>query len=176
MAVELLDALDGLDGRTLQLELPFIGKLGEDAQKRGDRVIDEAFHMQNLRDTVAETQEKAGKAEADAVKYEAKAAAAQSEKEKAEFERLAKAAHETREKYEQNARDFTKRYAMLQMYSEYIDKHGARAQDVSFDSWMEQRAQTDDFEQKWAALNTQLGVLVPGLQGGLQGQADVALA
>jgi hypothetical protein len=170
-------ALDGLDGRTLQLELPFLGKIGEDAQKRGDRVIDEAFHMQNLRDTVQETQAKASKAEADALKYEEKARAAQSEKDKAEFERLAKAAHETRQKYEQTARDFTQRYAMMQMYSEYIDKHGARSTELSFDDWMKQRAQSTEFDQKWAALNQQLGVVSPqGLVAPAPGRSDVALA
>lgn len=170
-------AMDGLDGRTVQLKLPFM-TLGENAQERGDRVIDEAFHMQNLRETVQETQDKAAKSELDAKKYEEKAAAAKTEKERAENERLAQAARETKEKYEQHARDFTKRYALMQKYSEYIDQYGARSQTTSFDDWMKQATQTADLDKKWMALNTQLGVLIPKdlLPVGFQGRSDVALA
>ena len=173
-------ALDGLDGKTIQLELPFGVKLGENAQQRGDRVIDEAFHMQNLRETVAETQDKSKKALADAAKYDAKAQdPSKTDKEKAEFERLAQSARETSERYENQARDFTKRYAMMQKYSEYIDKYGAHSNTMSFDEWMKQSAQCDDLEAKWCKLNSQLGLLIPQNgpgQPGMTGRADVALA
>ena len=173
-------ALDGLDGKTLQLELPFGMKFGENAQQRGDRVIDEAFHMQNLRETVAETQDKSKKALADAAKYDAKAQdPSKTAEERADFERLAKSARETSERYENQARDFTKRYAMMQKYSEYIDKYGAHSNAMSFDEWMKQSTQCDDLEAKWCKLNTQLGLLIPQNgpgQSGMAGRADVALA
>lgn len=171
-------ALDGLDGKTIQLELPFGVKLGENAQQRGDRLIDEAFHMQNLRDTVQETQDKSKKALDDASKYDGKAKEAKTDKDREEFEKLAKSARDASQRYENQARDFTKRYAMMQKYSEYIDKYGAHSNVMSFDEWMKQSAQCDDLDKKWSALNTQLGLLVPGEMpgAGLAGRADVALA
>ena len=170
--------LDGMDGKTIQLELPFGVKLGEDATRRGDRIIDEAFHMQNLRETVADTQKKASNAEADAKKYEDKAAQAKTEKDRLDNEKAAKAAHEAAEKYKNTAADFTKRYALMQMYSEYIDKHGAHNATASFDDWMKQQSQCDNLDKKWCALNEQLGLANPlqNLQPGPARRADVALA
>jgi hypothetical protein len=168
-------ALDGLDGKTIQLELPFGVKIGENAERRADRIIDEAFHLQNLRETVTDYQKKSAKAEADAKKFEETAANTKDEKVRARNELAAKSAHETAQKYDRNAADFTKRYAMMQMYSEYIDQHGARSKTVSFDDWMKQSAQVQCLDQKWVALNEQLGVCLPG-QPVLAGRQDVALA
>jgi hypothetical protein len=170
-------ALDGLDGKTVQLELPFGVKIGENAGHRADRLIDEAFHMQNLRESVEETKKKAANAEKDAQKYELKAAGARTDKDRQDNEKLARSAHQAAEKYQRNAADFTKRYAMMQKYSEYIDKFGAHNTTTSFDDWMKQSAQTEDLDKKWLALNEQLGLDHPNsLQPALAGRSDVALA
>ena len=120
------------DGKTVQLELPLFGgiHLGENSDQRADRIIDDAHHMQNLRETVEETKKKAQEAKTP----------------------------EERAKYEGRAADFTKRYAMMQKYSDFIDKHGAGSKEPSFEAWMSQTAQTKDLNSLWAALNKQLGV------------------
>lgn len=138
-----------MDGKTKQLELPLFGSisLGENAEQRADRIIDDAHHMQNLRETVEETKKKAQEAKTP----------------------------EERAKYEARAADFTKRYAMMQKYSEYIDKHGAGSETPSFEEWSSQTAQVKDFNHLWAALNTHLGVTGgPVLEPGQS--ADVAFA
>lgn len=121
-----------MDGKTRQLELPLFGSisLGENAEQRADRIIDDAHHMQNLRETVEETKKKAREAKTP----------------------------EERAKYEGRAADFTKRYAMMQKYSEYIDKHGPNSETPSFQAWVGQATETKDFNDLWAALNSRLGV------------------
>lgn len=134
------------DGKTVQLKLFGGLSLGETAEKRADRIIDDAHHMQNLRETIEETKKKAQEAKSP----------------------------EERAKYEARAADFTKRYAMMQKYSEYIDEHGAKATSPSFDEWMTQGVQAKDLNALWAALNSKLGVA-----GGPQlepGSTDLAYA
>ena len=136
------------DGKTVQLELPLFGgiHLGENAEQRADRIIDDAHHMQNLRETVEETKKKAQEAKTP----------------------------EERAKYEARAADFTKRYAMMQKYSDFIDKHGAGSKEPTFEQWMSQTAQAKDLDNLWAALNKKLGV--PGGPQMMPGQSDVAYA
>ncbi len=136
------------DGKTVQLELPLFGgiSIGENAEQRADRIIDDAHHMQNLRETVEETKKKAREAKTP----------------------------EERAKYEDRAADFTKRYAMMQKYSDYVGKHGSGTTNPTFEEWMSQTAQTKDLNSLWAALNEKLGV--PGGPQVAPGQPDVAYA
>jgi PHD/YefM family antitoxin component YafN of YafNO toxin-antitoxin module len=147
-----------LDGRTKQLELPFGFKLGEDAQGRADRIIDENFHVQNLRETVDETKDKAAKQDQLARELDKKAARESDLEKKKALERQAQEAREKKATYETRATDFTQRYALMQKYSEYIDQFGAKSKDPSFDQWMKDEVQVKDLGQKWASLNTQLGL------------------
>lgn len=136
------------DGQTAQLKLPLIGvvHLGENAEERAKRIINDAEHMQNLHKTIEETKKKAQEAKTP----------------------------EERKKYEARAVDFTKRYALMQKYSEYIDKYGAGATTPTFEEWMSQTAQTKDLNNLWAALNKKLGV--PGGPQLPPGHSDVAYA
>lgn len=158
-------ALDGNDGKTVQLELPFPdGKtitVGETAKERADRIIDEAWHVQNLREAVAEMEGKADKAAADAEKLEAQAAVENDPVKKAKLEKRAETARAKQAENEQKAQDFTKRYAMLQKYSEYLDKFGAHATTPTFEEWLKKSEQVKDFTTLWAALNEKLGLKPP---------------
>lgn len=156
-----------MDGRTKQLELPFGITLGEDAEGRADRIIDETYHMQNLRETVDETKQKASRHGERAQEFEKKAKLEQDALKKAELEKQAEKARADKKKYELRATDFTQRYATMQKYSEYIDQHGAGTDEPSFDTWMKQEDQVKDLGQKWAAINQHLG---------LPNRADVAAA
>jgi inositol hexakisphosphate len=147
-----------LDGRTKQLELPFGIKLGEDSDQRADRIIDQNFHMQNLRETVDETRKKSTDAGAEAKRLESEARTESDARKKAELERQAKIERERSERYDAKAQEFTKRYAQTVKYSEYIDEFGAKADTPTFEEWMKQTEQTEDLNKKWAAINSELGL------------------
>lgn len=152
------------DGKTRQLELPFGFKMGEDAEGRADRIIDETYHMQNLRETVDETKKKAANYGTKAVDLDQRAARENNAEKKRELEIQAQKARDNQIKYETRATDFTQRYATMQKYSEYIDKFGANAKDPSFDDWMKQDDQVKDLGEKWVALNKHLGLpMQPGV-------------
>ena len=146
------------DGKTKQLELPFGVTLGEDARGRADRIIDESYHLQNLRETVDTTKKDAADWASKAEKLEAQAAKEADEAQKSKLEAEAAKARKKQQKYEMRATDFTKRYATMQKYSEYVDEHGPRCEDPSFEKWMSQEHQVKDLGERWAALNTQLGL------------------
>ena len=147
-----------LDGRTKQLELPFGITLGEDSEQRADRIIDQNFHMQNLRETVDETRDKSTDARAEARRLEEQARNVDDAEQKADLERQARIERERSERYEARAQEFTKRYAQTVKYSEYIDEFGAKAETPTFEEWMKQSEQTEDLNKKWAAINTELGL------------------
>jgi hypothetical protein len=151
-----------LDGQVRQLELPFGIKLrGEDPHARADRIINDNFHMQNLRETVDEYKDKAAKEARRAEELRQKAEAESNAEKKAELQAEAAAAERKKTKYDTNACDFTKRYAMMQKYSEYIAEHGAHAQTPSFQEWIQGSAQEHDLQVKWVALNEQFGLATP---------------
>lgn len=149
-------ALDGNDGKTRQLELPLWGDekltLGEGTKERANRVINEAFHMQNLRDTVEQTQAKVDKKASEAANFESMALLESDPTKKAQLKDKAHLARSAQKKYEQNVRDFTRRYTMMQKYSEYLGKHGAHATTPTFDEWMKEPSQTADYEKRWVKL------------------------
>lgn len=147
-----------LDGKTRQLELPFGITLGEDHEDRANRIIDSNFHMQNLRETVGETQKKSSTAEAEARRLEAQAKQESDVQKKAELERKAQAERDRAERYQDKAKEFTKRYAQTLKYSEYIDEFGPKAETPTFEQWMKQETQTEDLNKKWVAINNELGL------------------
>jgi hypothetical protein len=147
-----------LDGRTKQLELPFGFTLGEDAKERANRIIDDNFHMQNLRETVDDTQDKSSRASTEATRLETEAKTESDANKKAELERQARIERDRAERYEARAHEFTKRYAQTVKYSEYIDEFGAKAKTPTFEEWMQKSEQTEDLHKKWAAINTHLGL------------------
>lgn len=165
------------EGKTFQMELPFVGQIGEGSKSRTDRIINDTQHMQNLRETVDEMKGKAGKAGSDADRFREQAAAEQDLQKQKELQEKAAQAQMEKEKYDGRAQDFTKRYAMLQKYSEYVDKYGSGATTPSFDEWMGQSAQVADLDKKWASLNTQLGLpALPGMPMAPGRDANVAFA
>lgn len=147
-----------LDGKTRQLELPFGFTLGENAKERANRIIDDNFHMQNLRETVDETRKKSHAADKAAERLEAQAKKEHDLQKKTDLEFQAKREHERSERYNKRAHEFTKRYAQTVKYSEYIDEFGPKAEKPSFEEWIKQDAQADDLNKKWVAINNELGL------------------
>ena len=70
----------------------------------------------------------------------------------------ARRAHADAAKYGENAQEFTKRYALMQKYSEYVTEYGSNSQHPTFGEWMKMDSQQTDLNQKWAALNQQCGL------------------
>jgi hypothetical protein len=146
-----------LDGRgERQLELPF-----EETRERAERNIKDNAQLQNLNTTVDEYKKKAGDADRRAQDLEAKAQAESDSKARQELEQQAARARADEAKYEENAREFTKRYALMQKYSEYVTEFGSHAQKPSFEDWMKQSAQVTDLASKWASLNQMCGLTLP---------------
>ena len=147
-----------LDGRgPRQLELPF-----EETRERTERNIRENAQLQNLNTTVADYQKKAAAAEEKAKKLDAQAADTTIDKDlRKDLKAQASRAHADASKYTQNAQEFTKRYALMQKYSEYVTEYGSNSQHPTFAAWMKSEAQQNDLNQKWAALNQQCGLERP---------------
>ena len=143
-----------LDGRgPHQLELPF-----EETRERTERNIRDNAQLQNLNTTVDEYKKKAEAAEKKAKDLDERAANTDNRSEKADLRAQARRAHADAEKYGENAQEFTKRYALMQKYSEYVTQYGSNSQHPTFEAWMKNDAQQTDLNQKWAALNQQCGL------------------
>lgn len=146
-----------LDGRgPRQLELPF-----EETRERTERNIRENAQLQNLNTTVDEYKSKAEAAEQKAKDLDARAAEATNRSQRADLGAQARRAHADAAKYNENAQEFTKRYALMQKYSEYVTEYGSNSQHPTFAAWMKSDAQQSDLNQKWAALNQQCGLQRP---------------
>jgi hypothetical protein len=160
-----------LDGKATKLDLPLIGPISfDDGKKRAERNINENFHLQNIREAVDEYKQKAADAGKDAAALKKKAHDEQDPAKKAELEKEAKAAEARQLKYENNTREFTKRYATMLKYSEYICEFGENSEKPAFEEWVKGAAQQKDLEQKWTALNDYFKI--PGAAG----QPGTALA
>lgn len=147
-----------LDGKTRQLELPFGYTIGENAKERADRIIDDNYHLQNLRETVGDYQAKADTQGKNAATLEAQAASEADAKKKAQLESQAKEARANQTRYQTKTTDFTKRYCTMQKYSDYIDKFGPNAREPTFEDWMQEKTQTEDLQKKWVSLNETFGL------------------
>lgn len=147
-----------LEGRTKQLELFGMSILGESSKDRANRIIDDAFHLQNLRDTVDETRQKSETAQAESRRLEAEARKETDAKRKAELEFKAQAEKERAQRYQDQAQEFTRRYAQTLKYSEYINEFGPKAETPTFEEWMKQSEQIEDLNTKWVAINAKLGL------------------
>ena len=146
-----------LDGRgPHQLELPF-----EETRERTERNIRDNAQLQNLNTTVDEYKKKAEDAEKKATDLDARAAQASNRSERADLGAQARRAHADAAKYNENAQEFTKRYALMQKYSEYVTEYGSNSQHPTFAAWMMSDAQQNDLNQKWAALNQLCGLARP---------------
>ena len=147
-----------MDGRgPRQLELPF-----EETRERTERNIRENAQLQNLNTTVDEYKKKAQSAEARAEALEKQLAdTTLNRSQRADLGAQARRAHADAAKYRENAQEFTKRYALMQKYSEYVTEHGSNAQHPTFAEWMKSEAQQSDLNDKWAALNQQCGLERP---------------
>jgi len=142
------------DGRgARQLELPF-----DETRERTERNIRDNAHLQNLNTTVDEYKKKSNDAGARARELEQQATAESDATKKAELERQAERAKSDQAKYHENAQEFTKRYALLQKYSEYVTHYGSQAKEPSFEAWMKESAQVVDLQAKWTSLNDSLGL------------------
>ncbi len=148
-----------LDGRgPHQLELPF-----DETRERVERNVRDNAQLQNLNTTVDEYKEKAASAGRRAEELDRKAEAATDRSQRADLKAQARRAHADAEKYTENAQEFTKRYALMQKYSEYVTQHGSNSQHPTFEAWMKVDAQQEDLNAKWAALNQQCGLERPNL-------------
>jgi hypothetical protein len=146
-----------LDGREpQQLELPF-----DEARERTERNIRDNAQLQNLNTTVDDYKKKAESAEAKAKDLDKRAAEATTRGERADLGAQARRAHADADKYRENAQEFTKRYALMQKYSEYVNQYGSNSQHPTFETWMKKDEQQADLNQKWAALNQQCGLAQP---------------
>jgi len=147
-----------MDGRgPRQLELPF-----EETRERTERNIRENAQLQNLNTTVDEYKKKAQSAEARAEALEKQLAdTTLNRSQRADLGAQARRAHADAAKYRENAQEFTKRYALMQKYSEYVTEHGSNSQHPTFAEWMKSEAQQSDLNDKWAALNQQCGLERP---------------
>jgi hypothetical protein len=153
-----------LDGKATKLDLPWIGPISlDDGKKRAERNINENFHLQNIREAVDEYKKKAAVAGKDAEGLRKKAREEQDPSKKAELENEAKAAEARQLKYENNTREFTKRYATMLKYSEYICEFGENSDKPAFEEWVNGAAQQKDLEKKWTALNEYFKI--PGASG-----------
>lgn len=146
-----------LDGRgPRQLELPF-----EETRERTERNIRDNAQLQNLNTTVDEYKKKAEAAEKKAKELDERAANAENRSERADLSAQARRAHADAAKYGENAQEFTKRYALMQKYSEYVTEYGSNSQHPTFGEWMKMDSQQTDLNQKWASLNQQCGLERP---------------
>ncbi|MBI2265928.1 MAG: hypothetical protein HYU64_12265 [Armatimonadetes bacterium] len=151
-----------LDGKGSRLELPIVGAISsEDPKKRADKNINENFHLQNLREVVDEYKKKTGDAEKQAEALTKKADSEGDPEKKAELQRRADEAEVERLKLEEKTRNFTKRYAMMLKYSEYVCEYGPEANRPTFEEWMNEGVHKQDLDNKWVSLSEQLGIALP---------------
>lgn len=142
------------DGRgPRQLELPF-----DESRERAERNIQDNAHLQNLRTTVDEYKKKSQDAGGRASDLEKQAEAENDSRRKAELQEQTRKARADEAKYQENAREFTKRYALMQKYSEYVTEYGSQARTPSFEEWMKESTQVTDLQAKWTALNEMVGL------------------
>lgn len=150
-----------LDGKSpRQLELPF----GE-AERRAERNIIDNAHMQNLKTTVDEYRQKSDLAGKTADQFSREASRESDPDRKEQLELQAQRARAEQAKYADNAQEFTKRYALMQKYSEYVSDEGTNGK-VTFDQWMKTGSHQADLQDKWASLNKLVGLVTPWLQPG----------
>ena len=146
--------LDGKGPR--QLELPF-----DESRDRAERNIKDNAQMLNLKTTVDDYQKKTKDAEALAGSLRKQAAEEPDEAKKADLEAQAGRAQADATRNAENAQEFTKRYALLQKYSDYVTDNGSTAKTPSFEEWMKDSSQQADLQQKWASLNQLVGLAAP---------------
>gem|GEM_PF-1339527 len=153
-----------LDGKSSSYNIPLFGAISfGDGKNQTEVNINNNSHVQNLRETVNEYKGKAEEAKAKANSLETQWKAETDPEKKAALEKQFNLAREKQEKYENNTLEFTKRYATLQKYGEYISKHGENCEKPTFEEWMNGATEKKDMEQKWAAINQYFQV--PGATG-----------
>jgi hypothetical protein len=146
--------LDGKGPR--QLELPF-----DDARERAERNIKDNAQMQNLKTTVGDYQRKSQDASSLADRLSTQAAGESDPAKKKDLEEQAGRARSDAARNAENAQEFTKRYALLQKYSDYVTDNGSTAKEPGFDEWMKDSGQQADLQDKWASLNKLCGLDAP---------------
>jgi len=159
-----------LDGKSSSFNIPLFGNISfGDGKNQAEANIDNNSHLQNLREAVNEYKGKAEDAKAKADSIEKQYNAETDPGRKAALKEQLDGARKKQEKYENNTLEFTKRYAMLQKYGEYISKYGENCEKPSFEEWVNGAAEKKDMEQKWTAINQYFQV--PGAQGMAPGTA-----
>jgi len=153
-----------LDGKSSSFNIPLFGAISfGDGKNQAEQNINNNSHLQNLREAVDEYKGKAEDAKTKADSLESQWKAETDPDKKASLENQFKSAREKQEKYENNTREFTRRYATLQKYGEYISRHGENCEKPTFEEWVNGAAEKKDMEQKWAAINQYFQV--PGAAG-----------
>jgi len=153
-----------LDGKSSSFNIPLFGNISfGDGRNQAESNIDNNSHLQNLREAVNEYKGKAEDAKAKADSIEKKMNAETDPEKKASLKKQLESARDKQQKYENNTLEFTKRYAMLQKYGEYISKYGENCEKPSFEEWVGGAAEKKDMDQKWAAINQYFQL--PGAQG-----------
>lgn len=153
-----------LDGKSSSFNIPLFGAISfGDGKNQADANINNNAQLQNLREAVNEYKGKAEDAKTKADSLETQWKAETDPEKKAALEKQFNSAREKQEKYENNTREFTKRYATLQKYGEYISKYGENCEKPTFEEWVNGAAEKKDMEQKWAAINQYFQV--PGAAG-----------
>ncbi|MDQ7821416.1 MAG: hypothetical protein RDV48_01340 [Candidatus Eremiobacteraeota bacterium] len=130
----------------------------DDPKNRAERTINQNAHVQNLRECINEYKKRSEGERKEAEELKKKAASEESETARLSLEKKAKELENKAAEDEKKTREFTRRYAMMVKYSEYICEFGSEKQSPTFEQWIGGTQQQKDLAMKWASLNDYFGI------------------